>query len=254
MKRTLLIVLKDIRDQFDVYAAIASAAILGFIVLVQGQNEPRVMGAILSVLALIAFSIRRDRKLRHGKPKTLIEAEQVEAYKKLIKEVRRHRPDKAVLIQYSCSTAFELVRELSRRNAEIKIYIQNEETPKELGIFHQAERIESKRRAFRVELAPYFNPQKLSVIKYRTPASVAAVRIDDRVIFMGWYLYLAPTEQDAKPDDKAAVYAHNVAGIIAYKGSTDYDALNATFEKLLLTFTGDNVEPVNFGSPTSVEK
>jgi hypothetical protein len=59
---------------------------------------------------------------------------------------------------------------------------------------------------------------------------------------MGWYLYLPRSHKDGsnqKGHDTIDIYAHDVAAIVAYKNTPDFEALNDTFERLEAGYRND---------------
>ena len=90
-------------------------------------------------------------------------------------------------------------------------------------------------------------PSNLKVYKYRTPATVRAVKIDDQALCVGWYTY---EKVDRKnyihfPNDQVAVSGHDRPTLVAWKGTKEF----AILDKMV---TGPAVQVSRSASRTAI--
>jgi hypothetical protein len=234
---------KSLLGNLDTLAVILVALGLSVFSVVGTASVRYVLSGTLAVLALLAFSVLRNRLTDEEMSRTLTRMSvtrngaltQEEAYEELERYVSARRIHSAILIQYSCTSARKLLKALLRSGAHVTVYIQDEGTAERVGSVEQAERVRSTVRFLRGELAGLFDSTKLSVRKYRTPCSVSAVKIDDQVLCMGWYTY-EHVEDDTRNkeyrDDEVQISGHDVAAVMAWKGTPQYLTLDATFAML----------------------
>ena len=186
------------------------------------------MGFILVslIVALIArYSKRGCRPFGH----------QQDAYQYLINVINRDGAKEAVLIQYSCKTSINILRVLLRKGARVTVYIQHEDMPAKIGSQFQAKRIIDTTQNLREELGDaLLKPDKLKVYKYHTPASMSAIKIDNRILCTGLYTYeqRAHSDHRAYPNDTLALSGHDRAAIVAWKGTNEFSAFDQTFRAL----------------------
>jgi hypothetical protein len=184
---------------WDTYAVIFLALIFG-VGGVIGEPLQWVVSGTLLVLGLLAYSSLRLRLSEEDKQQVFVQKEQREAYSRLIEEYVKHKQiKKAVLIQYSCTTAISLLEELLIWSESVVLYVQSEDIPGNGGSREQAERIAWSLTHMPGELRTHYNAEKLAIYKYHVPGSITAVKIDDDVILMGWYFYLHVNDDDEKP-------------------------------------------------------
>jgi hypothetical protein len=73
---------------------------------------------------------------------------------------------------------------------------------------------------------------------------VSAVKIDNTVLAMGWYTYehVDTTNQKAAyPDDQIQVSGHDIAAIVVWKGTPEFEALDRTFRQLTDNYQRNSV-------------
>lgn len=239
---------KDIQGAWELYAAIGLSFfffILGFFGIPNGITA----SLTLFVLGTLAGSLRRQRGIDgkinkalqtmsqdiHGLVTNQVFEEQEQAYQFLCDWIDKYGAKKAVLMQYSCNTSMSVVRTLMRKGAHVTVYIQHEKTAKQIGSEFQAERIASKAKSLKMDLGKRFSQlDNLKLYKYRSPASISAVKIDDRVLCMGWYLYEHQDQPD-HPDfknDTTEISAHDVAASVVFEGTSEYNKFLKTFQTL----------------------
>lgn len=239
---------KDVQESWELYAAIG-LSILFFFLGFFGFPNGMIASLTLVVLGILAGSLRRQRGIEnrigkalqtmsqdiHGLVTNQVFEEQEQAYQFLCDWIDKYGAKKAVLIQYSCNTSMSVVRALMRKGAQVTVYIQHESTATQIGSAFQAERITNRVRGLKGDLGKRLaTPDNLKLYKYRSPASVSAIKIDDRVLCMGWYLY-ERQDQPHHPDfknDTTEISAHDVAAMIAFTGTSEYNKLLKTFQTL----------------------
>jgi len=252
---------RDIQESWELYAAIGLSIIFFFLGLF-GFPNGMIASLTLVVLGILAGSLRRQRGIEnrigkalqtmsqdiHGLVTNKMFEEQEQAYQFLCDWIDKYGAKKATLFQYSCNTSMSVVRALMRKEAQVTVYIQHEATARQIGSAFQADRIISRVRSLRGDLGKRSSTSdNLKLYKYRSPASVSAVKIDDRVLCMGWYLYehmAQPHHPDFK-NDTTEISAHDVVAIVAFAGTSEYNKLLKTFQALEENFQ-QHAEEVQF--------
>lgn len=199
-----------------------------------GSNVNIVLSLILAVLALLAISTIRDREGNVSKEEHVSKAfeKQSAACRYLIDHVNSYRAREAVLLQYSCTTSFDLACVLLDQGTNVTIYVQHEEVPARLGSQGQQERIKQTIRRLQSHIRS--NPtmvSQLKVYKYRTIGTISAIKIDDRTISMGCYTYeqVDPAKDKHYGNDTLSISGHDRETIIAFEESPEFKAFNTTF-------------------------
>lgn len=250
---------KGFLKNIDVYTVIVIAIVLSFFSIAGPPSDSVriVLSGTLAILAILAFSILKNRQT-HVKIEKVLEQiskdspaknrafkGQEDAYKLLETYVNNHRVREAVMLQYSCITGLGLLRALLRNGAKVTVYIQHEETSKSMGSQEQAHRVVHTCEFLRGNLADLFKPDKLKIRKYRAPSSVSAVKIDKQVLFMGWYTYEhvdASLRNPAYPADSVQVSGHDVAAVVVWKDTEEFEALDKTFRMLEKNYQNNSEE------------
>src|SRR5690242_4559882 len=114
--------------------------------------------------------------------------------------------------------------------------MQHEDTAASIGSQAQVRRIVDTTEGLRGDLgANLLRLDKLKVYKYRTPSSVSGIRIDNRVLCMGWYIYESASQNNARgaASDSVEISGHDVAALVVWKGTREFEALNKTFSSLV---------------------
>lgn len=79
---------------------------------------------------------------------------------------------------------------------------------------------------------------RLKLYKYHVPGSVSAFKIDlgkEQILCMGWYIYEhsdGSNRSPAYPSDTVQVSGHDVATVVVWSGTEQFEALNSTFSLL----------------------
>lgn len=244
--------LKEFQKNWDAYTVIYGGIFIGVLTIVLSIFSITYIAVVLSftlcMLGLLAVSIRKDRSTDEKIMKSLLEQtntlssltknqtfEQLcDAYKHLIKIIEQYGAKEAILLQYSSSSAVDLVRTLLSKGAIVTIYIQDEQTAKQIGSQLQSDRIIFSYRNFQTSLGRLFNPDKLKVWKYPAPCSMCAVKIDNLVLCMGWYVYeqVDRTDYNDYSTDTVEVSGHDIAAMVVWEGTQDFKALDKTFRTM----------------------
>jgi len=160
---------------------------------------------------------------------------QQDAYQFLIDMIERYGAKEAVLLQYSCQTSLNVLRVLLRKGAKATVFIQHEDTPAKIGSQFQADRIIYAMRNLRSDLGDaLLKPNKLKIYKYHAPSSMSAIKIDNRLLCMGWYTYeeSSVSMHTTYPDDTIEISGHDRAAVVVWQGTNEFQALDRTFNIL----------------------
>lgn len=247
---------QDLLHNWDVYLVIVVGTFTLLLSVLSQINSTAILPLVLTMLGIIAISIRRDRHIDmsvmdspldlSGQVKSLAKnrafEQQGEAYNYLIQEViNKYGAREAVLIQYSCTTCMRVVRALLSQGARVTVYIQHEETAINLGSKFQANRIREKTNNLPSDLGKLARilskpakPGQLKVYKYPSPGSVSAIKIDNRVLCMGWYIYEQAENlaNSSYASDTIEVSGHDVAALVVWKDTEEFNELEKTFSLL----------------------
>lgn len=169
-------------------------------------------------------------------PMNMVFRRQEAAYRVLERHVAVHPVQQATLLQYSGISARGLLRALLSAGATVTLFVQDPETARRLKTEEQAERITMSLRWLPGELADLYDPERLLVRQYRSPGSVNAVKIDDQILCLGWYAFEYVDEAHRRPhygQDETEISGHDVATVMALRGTSDFIALDRTFTMLL---------------------
>ncbi|HVR37810.1 MAG TPA: hypothetical protein VMU84_01850 [Thermoanaerobaculia bacterium] len=164
-------------------------------------------------------------------------------YRELADMVERDGAKTAVLLQYSCNTGLPLVRALLDSSADVTVYMQNPSTAATIGSSLQHNRIQSHIDALPSELQDAI--AGFTAFTIPAPVSVAAARIDQDVIAVGWYTYLHvdfSNQRHVAAGDKVKVVAHDVPCVVARRGSAEFEVLNRFFDRLLQNYRANATE------------
>lgn len=186
------------------------------------------------ILALIFFVLGEIYDDISKKDKSIVFSEQQDAFEFLRLYVSQNKAKEAIMIQYSSASCNRLLSALLKAGAHVTLYIQHEDVPKQLGSALQHERITWRCNQVRGELNQMAD--RLDLRKYHAPGSVCGVKIDDKVILMGWYIYEQADNDNQKssyPGDILQVSGHDMAGIIAWNNTEEYVNLTRTFNVLV---------------------
>jgi len=154
-------------------------------------------------------------------------------YARLREYIARHKVRDAVFLQYSgqaCAEVIEAV--LLKKGARATVYLQDEGTARDIGSKFQENRIATSISNLRKWQRKYDGISELTVYQCTMPMTVRAIMIDDRLLCMGPYTY-EPEADEKHPGDTVEVSGHDVATVIAHRGTGNFDALRQTFDSLV---------------------
>jgi hypothetical protein len=170
-----------------------------------------------------------------------------EAYKYLLEYINQHTVKEATFLQYSCQKSGSLLSTLVlNKKARATVFIQHEDMAAQLRSQRQVDRITSMIRNSLSDLSRKLPcPSDLKVYKYRTPATVRAVKIDDQALCVGWYTY---EKVDRKnyihfPDDQVAISGHDRPTIVVWKGTEEFAILDKMVTDMIANYQ-ENAEEV----------
>jgi hypothetical protein len=161
--------------------------------------------------------------------------QQLSAYHFLIRMIECYGAEKAVMLQYSCHTGLNVLRVLLHKGAKVTVFIQHEDVSANIGSQFQAHRIIETTMNLRSELGDaLLRPKQLKVYKYHVPSSISAIKIDDRILCIGWYTYEETKHPTHKthPDDTMELSAHDRAAVVIWRGITDFQAIDENISTL----------------------
>jgi hypothetical protein len=244
---------QELLRNWDVYLVIVVGTLTLLLSVLSQINSAAVLPLALTMLGIIAISIRRDRHIDTTMMYSLVELssdvkslaknrafeQQDEAYNYLIEEViNKYGAREAVLIQYSGTTSMRVVRALLGQGARVTVYIQHEEIASNVGSQFQVNRIRATTDNLRSDLGKLARiiakPGQLKVYKYRSPGSVSAIKIDNRVLCMGWYIYEKAENlaNSSYASDTIEVSGHDVAALVVWRDTEEFNELEKTFSLL----------------------
>lgn len=217
-------------------------AILANIGIIPDTKE--LLSIILGALSLLAFSMTKTRTKFDKTVEKINRADifesQEDMYKELETYIRDHRVREATLIQYSGQRVNRIVRQLVSQGADVTLFVQNKNTAQKY----------SKAQVARIKGFPEFiktefneeikNKSKgtLMVYDYDPPASLRAVKLDNKILAVGWYIYKFVDKNEKKryPEDEIKLLGHNQPGKLLYFGSREYDVMSELFDYLVENF------------------
>lgn len=164
-----------------------------------------------------------------------------EAYKYLLEEyINQHPVQEAVFLQYSCQKSASLLSTLVlNKKARVTVFIQHEDMAEQLQSQRQVDRITSMIRNTLSDLSRKLStPSNLKVYKYRTPATVRAMKIDDQVLCVGWYTYEKVDRKNYThfPDDQVAVSGHDRPTMVVWKGTEEFTILDTMVTDMIANY------------------
>ncbi|GAC1635219.1 MAG: hypothetical protein NVS4B7_21520 [Ktedonobacteraceae bacterium] len=236
---------KDFLKNYDVYIVILFSLLTLGLSYFSAINTITVISLTTIMLGLIAVSIRRDRQVDEKTTdalqklsneivhttKYMMFKHQIDAYHFLIGDIKQHGAKKAILLQYSSTMAYGVIAALLEQRAEVTIYIQHEAIPKSLRSQTQVARIVAIQK-LPEHLGDLFKGAKLKIYKHRCPVSVSGIKIDDRVLCMGWYTYEYSMNKRIDAKNMIEVSGHDRAAVIVWRGTDEFAALDETFTAL----------------------
>lgn len=233
---------KELQNNWDVYVVIIGSIIVGIISLILSSvgklDIAPVLSLTLTMLGLVAISLRRDRRSYTKITESLLDLSVT------VGSLKNNRAFSQQHLAYRF-----LIDEINKDGAKEAVFLQHEDIAAKVGSQWQANRIKEATRHLRTDLSgslkkPDKLKDKLKVYKYRVLGSVSGIKIDDRVLCMGWYVYkhvdqFTDTEMAG---DEVELLGHNIAALVVWKGTPEFEALNETFDMLEENYQRNSVE------------
>lgn len=253
---------KEFRDNWDIYIVVIGSITVGIISLILstiGQvNITAVLSLTLTLLGLMAISLRRDRQFDTKTTKLLEEipgmisslkdnrafSHQHDAYDFLIDLINKDGVKEAIFLQYSCRTSINVLRAVLKKGAQVTVFLQDDECAEKMGSKYQADRIRGAIKNLPADLnGSLLRPDKFKVYKYQAPGSVSGIKIDNRVLCMGWYVYKHVDQSTDKSmaNDDVELLGHNIAALVVWQGTREFEALDKTFSMLVKNYQRNSV-------------
>jgi hypothetical protein len=129
------------------------------------------------------------------------------------------------------------------KGAKVTLYIKNPDN----DVISQMQKERINRAIAELSTDVWGTSGTLEVYKYDPPGSVRGVMIDNRVLAIGWYAYeyVSKSERNQNySNDMFAVWSHNVAGMLLYKGSIEFEIFKELFLKQVENYKA-NVSELN---------
>ncbi|MEL6461721.1 MAG: hypothetical protein AAFQ91_26400 [Cyanobacteria bacterium J06621_15] len=204
--------------------ALGLQIIVGFNITLPQTTVNAITFAILSYILLDI-----SNNTRNLPQKKAYEA-QIDMYTDIIKYLDEKVVKQAILIQYSGIMSMLLLQKLMSKGANVKLYVHEPETTRNEGTEKQFD--DNISQFLKTTLKQYEPISTLEIHYYNVPASIRGVLIDDEVLGIGWYTYTHKINDDNKSlKNKFEVTGYNIAGILFYKGSNDYEIFKRMFKE-----------------------
>jgi len=208
---------------------------------IQAQQTLTTIDTRMQTLDLNQADLAQSLGVISGSMKSLVENQwypnQDGAFECLLKYISRHPVSKATFLQYSGKYSEPVLSALVlQKHAQATVYIQHEELPEQLKSARQVDRITSTIRNSLSDLSRKLpDPSKLAIYKFKTPASVRAIRLDEQVLCIGWYTYERVDRQGwlTFPDDQTAISGHDRPMLVVWKGTEEYEFLNGMVTEMV---------------------
>lgn len=170
----------------------------------QSDAERAIIAITATILGLclgVILDYLRDIRRLSLKPPLKVYPDQSSSDLDLLSFVVQEKPRTAKLLEYSSATVHGILSSLVANSSDIQLLLQH---PEFAVTSQQGDRICSQIKAYSIEFEEY--PQ-LRIRCYRERASVRGRKVDERLIYVGWYRYL--TIQAANQPLVETVWGHN---------------------------------------------
>jgi len=188
---------------------------------------------------------------------THVFTQQQEINRELLNYIEKEKNNvrKATLVQYSGQKVKEVLESLLLQGVDVILFLQSKATANKSSKV-QVNRINLFSDLVKTELDSIKAKKgsaKLKVYEYDPPASLRAIKIDDKVLAIGWYIYEYVDKgnlQDKQtyPDDDIKLYGHSIPGKLLFAGSQEYEIMNKLFQELISNFNkhikSNNIQPI----------
>ena len=170
-------------------------------------------------------------------------------------EKEKNNVRKATLIQYSGQMVKDVLESLLLHGADVTLFLQSKETASKISKV-QVNRIGLFSDLMKTELDSVNSVKgsaKLKVYEYDPPASLRAIKLDEKVLAIGWYIYQYVDKENPRdklnyPEDDIKLYGHNIPGKLLFAGSQEFEIMNKLFQDLITNFSkhikAHNIKPI----------
>lgn len=219
----LRIVWKDLKmgNHINIYITELGALVIFILSALGILKEPTaIYYATLAVLVIVLYNTLKI--LRGTQPQILISKDNDVNVNHLCEYVAANKIVKAQMIQYSGDMVRGLIEKLLNRGAKVELLLQH---PDNMINQFQKTKMNTVLATVKNDFKDFHN---LSIRYYKEPASIKAVKFDDKLLSMGWYTY-----RNKKSDDKEPwLYGHNNAAISVHMEHGEGRDLVATFNEV----------------------
>jgi hypothetical protein len=209
------------------------------------RDYPELAAAIDNARSLSQGTSVVDRPERPCDFKTnRVYADQQSVYAEVIRYIKGHKIDRAVLVQYSAVKVEDVLVELMAKGAEIDLYVQSPQIAA-VDMKMQSERITAQRNHLPTVLLRHNNHGTCKIFEYRPPATLRGILIQGHLLAIGPYIYQMPSRHDPSyPDDKFVIKGHDAPGMLFWYDTHEYRVFCDAYEKLVEDFAGKDPMPV----------
>jgi len=181
--------------------------------------------------------IRDNTAAVHSLTHNQLFATDYEPYRQLVDHIDREGAREVILFQYSGKNSMNVMTAAMRQGATIELFIEQEDTAARIGSQKQHDRIPQTMEQDMSARHKDYPDAVLKISKAFAPMSVRAIRIDDKVLCVGWYTFEEIDRVgDAYPDDKITISGHDRPTLIAWAGTPEYDVINEMLTNMLAVY------------------
>ena len=154
-----------------------------------------------------------------------------------INEIKRQGipVQEATIIRYSINPV--LVDRLLENNTKVTVFMQDETTAESIGSQQQADSITTAYNELKKRLPKAVEEYPLTVYKFKPPCSMVGVKLDNQLIYMGWYTYEYTDDSNrfrsSHSNDTIQLYGHDKTALIVQKGYYGFSMLETTFRSIV---------------------
>ena len=169
--------------------------------------------------------------LMQARTNQIVFPDQTEPYRRIEEYVKANRAAEAIFVQYSGEQCKNLVSTVLAAGAKVELYTQLPEAARKIGTSMQANRIAGQ---FRDSFSNWTG--NLTVYQCAPPVSIRVVRIDDKVLCVGFYTFEPEEGRPKYPNDTTAVSGHDRPTFFVQSGTLEYEILNGMVKEMLEIF------------------
>lgn len=160
--------------------------------------------------------------LNNGRSPIIICANDDANVDRVIKYIDANTMTKARMIQCTGDMVKRVIEKLIEKNIKVELLLQhpskalNSYNLEKMALFHHRVKIDFK------------NSQNLTIRYYEEPASVKAIKLDDKFLQMGWYTYHIRSSTDNSP----WLYGHSNSAVTIRADHAEVRDLSTTFDNV----------------------